>query len=175
METLKFKKIDGTIIVNVEAYVKDWVKNNPYGKLIIGCDSQVKGRRIHYSVIIVMHYIDRMEVGHGCHLLLCDVWEKRMNKSQLEEMPSKLYREALLALEAAELVDGKDEFFKKSIEVHLDFNSVPAANSHENLSNKMYATGLGLLSGYGYKVYGKPFAIISSNSCDHFVKKGCRI
>ena len=170
MEALKFKKIDGTVIDNVEKYVKDWTKINPYGKIIIGCDSQVHGRRIKYSIIICMHRIDKMLVGHGCHLLICDIWEKRMNKSQIEEMPTKLWREAEFALQTAELVNGTDEYFKKSIEVHLDFNSVPEANSHENLSNRMYASGLGLLSGSGYKVFGKPFAKISSNCADHFCR-----
>jgi len=170
MEALKFKKIDGTAIDNVEKYVKDWAKENIHGKIIVGCDSQIHGRRIKYSVVIVMHRIDRMDVGHGCHLLICDVWEKRMNKSQTEEMPSKLWREAEFALQTAELINGSDEYFKKSIEVHLDFNSVATSNSHENLSNKMYASGLGLLSGYGYKVYGKPFAKIASNVADHFCR-----
>jgi len=170
IKELVFKKITGEVIENVEKYVKDWVKENQYGKVIVGCDSQVHGRRIKYSIIVVMHKIDRMEVGHGCHLLVCDIWEKRMLKSQVDEMPSKLWKEAEYALQAAELVNGKDEYFKKSIEVHLDFNSVPAANSHENLSNRLYAAGLGLLSGYGYVVYGKPFAKIASNVADHFCR-----
>jgi len=165
-----FKKITGESIYNIEKYVKDWIVENPFGKIIIGCDSQVHSRRIKYSIIICMHKIDRMQVGHGCHLLICDMWEKRINKSQIDEMPSKLWKEAEFALQTAELVNGKDEFFKKTIEVHLDFNSVPEANSHANLSNKMYAPGLGLLSGYGYKVFGKPFAKIASNVADHFCR-----
>ena len=167
---LVFKKITGEVVEDVEKYVKDWSKANPYGKVIIGCDSQVHSRRIKFSVVIVMHYIDKMHIGHGAHLLICDIWEKRMNKSQVEEIPDKLYKEAMLALQAAELVNGKDEFFKKRIEVHLDLNSIPESNFHENLSNKMYASGLGLLSGYGYSVYGKPNSVIASNCCDHFCR-----
>lgn len=165
MEVLKFKKIDGTVIENVEKYVKDWTKRNPYGKVIIGCDSQVHSRRIKFSIVVVMHYKDKYDQGKGAHLIIADVWEKRMLRSQSEEMPSKLWKEALFALQAAEQVNGKDEYFKKSIEVHLDFNS-----DETKKSNIIYASGLGLLSGYGYRVYGKPDSIIASNCCDHFCR-----
>jgi len=57
-KTLIFKKLNGEIVENVEKYVKDWIKENPYGQVIIGCDSQIHGRRIKYSVAIVMHYVD---------------------------------------------------------------------------------------------------------------------
>jgi len=162
---LLFKKVTGEVIENVEKYVKDWTIENPHGQIIIGVDSQVHGRRLKYSIVIVMHYIDRMKVGHGCHLILCDIWEKRNNKSQAEEMPAKLWREAEYALLTAQLVNGKDEFFKSRIEVHLDFNS-----EENKKSNMMYAAGIGLLNGYGFKALGKPFAKISSNCADHFCR-----
>jgi len=170
MEALKFKKIDGTVIVDVEAYVKDWVKNNPYGKLIIGCDSQIHGRRIKFSTVVIMHYKDRYDQGKGAHVIIADVWEKRMNKTQVEEMPNKLWREAEYALQAAQTINGVDELFKMKITVHLDFNSEANSNSHANLSNMMYGAGLGLLSAYGYKVYGKPDSVIASNCADHFAR-----
>jgi predicted RNase H-related nuclease YkuK (DUF458 family) len=165
MDTLKFKKIDGTIIENVEKYVKDWTKRNPYGKIIIGCDSQVHSRRIKFSVVTILHYKDKYDQGKGAHVIIADVWEKRMNKSQVEEMPSKLWREAQYALEAAQMINGSDEFFKMKITVHLDFNP-----DETKKSNIMYASGLGLLSGYGYKVFGKPDSIIASNCADHFCR-----
>jgi hypothetical protein len=77
MEALKFKKIDGTLVEDVEKYVKDWSKNNPYGKVIIAVDSQVHGRRIKFSIVIVMHYIDRMGMGKGGHVIVADVWGKK--------------------------------------------------------------------------------------------------
>jgi len=165
LKILEFRKIDGTPIENVEKYVKNWTIENPYGKVLIGCDSQVHGRRIKYSVIIVMHYIDVMKIGHGCHLLICDIWEKRVAKTQIEEIPSKLWKEAQYALQTAELLDGKDEYFKKKIEIHLDFNSVEKFKS-----NMMYSSGMGLIQSAGYFVLGKPFAQIASNCADHFCR-----
>ena len=164
-EKLVFRKLDGTHIGDVEKYVKDWVKENPYGEVIIGCDSQIHSRRIKYAILIVMHRVDRTGTGHGCHVLLADVWIKRMMKSQIDEMPSKLWKEAEFALQAAEMVNGKDEFFKKRITVHLHFNSV-----EKEKSNMMYAAGIGLLQSAGYVALGKPAAKMSSNGADHFCR-----
>jgi predicted RNase H-related nuclease YkuK (DUF458 family) len=170
MEALKFKKVDGTTIENVEQYVKNWVKKNPYGKIIIGCDSQPHGRRIKFSCVVILHYKDECGQGKGAHVIIADVWEKRLNKTQVEELPNKLWREAEYALQAAQMINGTDELFRTKIEVHLDLNSIATSNSHENLSNIMYGAGLGLLSGYGYKVFGKPDSVIASNCADHFCR-----
>jgi predicted RNase H-related nuclease YkuK (DUF458 family) len=170
MEKLVFKKVDNTIVDDVEKYVKDWTKDNPYGKVMIGCDSQMHGRRIKYSIVIVMHRIDRMGVGHGGHVLLADLWEKRKTNSPVEEMPTKLWKEAEYTLMAAQMVDGKDEMFKKRIVLHLDFNSVPEANSHENKSYMMFAAGLGYLEGMGYYAEGKPHAYVATHTADAFCR-----
>ena len=169
-KTLIFRKTTGEVVEDVEKYVKAWTKENPYGKVMIGCDSQMHGRRIKYSVAIVMHYIDKMQVGHGGHVLVADVWEKRKTNSPLEEMPSKLWGEAEYTLVAAQMVDGKDEVFKKRIVLHLDFNSVPSANSYENKSNMMFAAGLGYLEGMGYYAEGKPFAYAATHTADAFCR-----
>jgi predicted RNase H-related nuclease YkuK (DUF458 family) len=80
-------------------------------------------------------------------------------------MPSKLWREAEYVLKAAQMVDGKDEYFRKKITVHLDINSDPKGGS-----NIMYASSVGLLTGYGYHALGKPFAKMASNCADHFCR-----
>jgi predicted RNase H-related nuclease YkuK (DUF458 family) len=167
---LIFKKISGEVIENVETYVKNWIKENPYGKVIIGCDSQMHGRRIKYSIAIVMHYIDRMGSGHGGHVIVADSWEKRITKSPLEEIPSKLWREAEYVLAAAQMVDGADETFKKRIVLHLDFNNEAESNSHENLSNAFFASGLGYLIGMGYAAEGKPTSYVATHTADHFCR-----
>jgi len=163
--TLEFKKVDGTVIENVEKYVKDWTAENPFGQVIIGCDSQLHGRRIKYSVAIVMHYCDRMGVGHGGHVLIADRWEKRVAKSPLEEMPSKLWKEAEFTLIAAQMVDGSDEVFRKRITIHLDYNVETKFKS-----NMMFASGLGYLQGMGYKAEGKPHAYVATHTADAFCR-----
>ena len=162
---LTFKKVTGEIIENVEKYVKAWVKENPYGTITIGCDSQVHGRRIKYSTVICMHFIDRTGQGHGAHVIVSDAWVKRINKSQTEEMPTKLWKEAEYVLIAAQMVDGGEEAFKKRITVHLDYSDEPL-----NKSNIMYATGIGYLTGMGYRAEGKPHSWAATHTADHLCR-----
>jgi len=164
-KALIFKKVTGEVIENVEKYVKEWTKENPYGKVIIGCDSQMHGRRIKYSIAIVMHYIDRMGVGHGGHVLIADIWEKRNTSSPIEEMPSKLWKEAEFTLKAAQMVDGNDEIFKKRLMLHLDYS-----NDAKDKSNIMFASGIGYLQGMGYKAEGKPKSWAATHTADAFCR-----
>ena len=165
LKKLEFRKVDGTPIVDVEKYVKDWTKKNPKGRVIIGCDSQVHGRRIKYSVAIVMHYVDIMGAGHGAHVIIADLWEKRLAKTAIEEMPSKLWKEAEYVLVAAQMVDGNDELFKKRITLHLDYS-----DNAKDRSNMMFAAGLGYLSGMGYHAEGKPHAYVATHTADAFCR-----
>lgn len=165
-EKFKFKKLDGTPIEDVEKYVKGWMEDHkaeyPYSTITIGCDSQVHGRRIKYSMVVCMHFVDRMQVGHGAHVIVCDIWEKRMNnKAPLVEMPSKLWKEAEFVLGVADLVNGTDETFKKKITVHLDYSDEPM-----HRSNMMYAAGLGMIRGMGYSAEGKPFSWAATHTAD---------
>lgn len=164
-QEFKFKKLDGTLIENVESYVKNWMKDNkekyPLSTITIGCDSQAHGRRVKYSIAICLHYVDIMQVGHGAHVIVSDIWEKRMNKAPMEEMPSKLWKEAEFVLAVADLVNGKDETFKKRITVHLDYSDEP-----NNKSNMLYAAGLGMIRGMGYNAEGKPFSWAATHTAD---------
>lgn len=168
-ERFKFKKLDGTLIEDVEKYVKDWIKTNqseyPYSTVTIGCDSQVHGHKIKYSIVVCLHYIDRMKVGHGAHVISADIWEKRMAKTPVQEMPNKLWKEAEFVLIAAQMVDGNDETFKKRITVHLDLNVEENRGSH-----MMYAAGLGYITGQGYKAEGKPYAWCATHTADAYCR-----
>lgn len=164
-KTLTFRKVDGTIIDNVEKYVKDWTKANPFGKVIIGCDSQIHGRRLKYSVAIVMHHIDESGMGHGAHVIVADHWEKRVSRNAIEEMPAKLWREAEYVLVAAQMVDGDDEMFKKRITLHLDYS-----DNAKDKSNIMFAAGVGYLTGMGYETLGKPAAYVATHTADAFCR-----
>lgn len=163
---LNFRKIDGTPILNVEEYVKNWAKENPYGKIIIGCDSQMHGRRIKYSIAVVMRYLDKYGTGKGAHVIVADTWEKRTpGKSQLQEMPVKLWKEAEYLLLAAQMVDGSDDTFKKKLTLHLDFNSIESEKS-----NILFASGIGYLVGLGYAAEGKPNAYVATHTADAFCR-----
>lgn len=49
--------------------------------------------------------------------------------------------------------------------IHLDFNPYEGSKK-ENKSNKLYTSAMGMLSGMGFKVVGKPGAYASSSAAD---------
>ncbi len=164
-KTLIFKKVTGEVIEDVEKYVKDWSKENPYGKVIVGCDAHAHSRRIKYAIAIVMHYIDRMGGGRGAHVIVAEIWEKRNSKNHMDEMTTKLWNEAQYTLMAAQMIDGNDEIFKKRMILHLDFS--PDAKYKSNI---MFSVGIGFLTSMGYKTVGKPDAYVATHTSDAFAR-----
>ena len=53
--------------------------------------------------------------------------------------------------------------------LHVDFNP-DEGTKRENKSNKLYASAMGMLSGMGFKVVGKPDAFASSSAADLLCK-----
>jgi predicted RNase H-related nuclease YkuK (DUF458 family) len=80
-------------------------------------------------------------------------------------MPSKLWKEAEYVLQAAQMVDGNDETFRKKITIHLDYS-----NDAKNNSNMMFASGIGYLNGMGYYAEGKPASWASSHTADKYCR-----
>jgi len=156
---LDFEKVNGTPINDVNQYVKDWVKKNPYGEVTIGCDSQEHSRYIRYSSVIVMHIVDVSGRGHGAHVISASFND--YTKSMKSDIYTKLWAEAEITIQTAQLLDG----CVKDIKIHLDYNS-----KEEEFSNVLYAAGLGYVKGMGYEAEGKPFAWAASNVADDICK-----
>ena len=150
-----FRKFDGTKIVDVNKYVKDWVTVHPYGNVTIGCDSQTHSRWVKYAISIVMHNVDENGIGHGAHVIYSTVVDK--NKSTKKDVYSKLWAETEYTMLAAELL--KD--CGKKVVVHLDYNS-----KESEYSNMLYASGIGYVKGLGYEAFGKPHAWCATHTAD---------
>lgn len=170
MNLLVFKKFDGSVIQDVNKYVKDWVKENPYGTVTIGCDSQEFARYVKYAVVIVMHIKDRYDVGHGAHVIDTIIFDKDMKtrhgfipkkdgskEFDTSRLHSKLWKEVELTIQVAQMLDGCN----KKIIIHLDYNS-----KESEVSNALYASGIGFAQGMGYEAYGKPWAWASTHTAD---------
>ena len=171
---LKFNKVDGTLIENVNEYVSNWAKENPYGEIIIGCDSQEYSRYVKYAIVIVMHFKDRWGVGHGAHVIKSVIVDKIHKTSKLavktvngvrsfdtSMLQSKLWKEIEYTVQAAQLLEGCE----KKITIHIDYNSKPGT-----VSNVLYAPGIGYAQGMGYEAMGKPYAPIASITADSFCR-----
>lgn len=162
METkLVFKKFDGTLIKDVNKYVNDFIVENPYTDITIGCDSQEHAKYIKYSVVIVMHRKDKYGGGHGAHVINANYIDK--SKTIKSDIYSKLWAEAELTIETAKMLDLDN--YSNSIKVHLDYNS-----KEEEYSNVLYSAGIGYVKGMGFEAFGKPHAWAASNVADGFCK-----
>ena len=161
---LQFKKFDGTLIKNVGEYVKDWVIENPYGNIIIGCDSQEYSRYIKYAITIVMHYIDEFEIGHGGHVIYAIYIDK--SKNMKSDVYTKLWAEAVITISMGKMIGN---IGGKKPTLHLDYNSKETEYSHV-----MYNAGIGFALQEGFEAFGKPYAYAASNTADKIAKKSGR-
>ena len=173
-QELIFKKMDGTIIKDVNQYVKNWALQNPYGTVTIGCDSQEFARYVKYAIVIVMHVKDQYDVGHGAHVINCTIQDREIKaKSRFTRDPenpkefdtsklhNKLWKEVELTIQTAQLLDG----CTKKVKIHLDYNS----DAHE-MSNVLYASGIGYAQGMGYDAVGKPWSWAATHTADAFCR-----
>jgi predicted RNase H-related nuclease YkuK (DUF458 family) len=167
---LVFKKIDGTIIEDVNKYVKEWISKYPYADVTIGCDSQAFARYIKYSVVIVMHIFHESKesnpgrLGNGAHVISATVIDR--NRNLKKDIYTKLWAEAMYTVQAAQMLDE----CVKDITIHLDYNS-----KEEAYSNVLYAAGIGFVKGMGYEACGKPFAWAATHAADDLCKGKYRI
>jgi len=170
-EKLVFRKFDGTLIEDVNQYVKNWNKENLHGQIIIGCDSQEHSRYVTYAIAIVMHMKDKWGGGHGAHVIKCIIKDakvrtprghlkidKRGRKSfDTSVLQGKLWKEVEYTIKAAQLL----EDCEKKIKIHVDYNSDDSA-----MSNVLFAPGVGYAQGLGYEAEGKPYAWAASHVAD---------
>lgn len=165
---LIFKKHDGTVIDDVNNYVNDWVKMNPYGTVTIGCDSQEFARYVTYAIVIVMHMKDKYDIGHGAHVISAKFDDKEMKSKKgprkdkekefdTSRLHGKLWQEVELTIQAAQMLKGCE----KKIKIHLDYNS-----DAKEVSNALYASGIGYANGMGYEAFGKPYSWAATHTAD---------
>ena len=158
-KNLIFKKVDETIINDVNEYVKEWINENPFGEVTIGCDSQEHSKCIKYSTVIVMHFVDESGRGHGAHVISASYDDK--TKSVKTDIYTKLWAEAEFTIQTAQMLDG----CTKNIKIHLDYNS-----KEDEFSNVLYAAGIGFVKGMGYEAEGKPHAWAATHVADDICK-----
>lgn len=158
---LTFKKNDGTVIEDINKYLKDWMKKYPHSEITIGCDSQAHARYVKYSVVIVMHIFHESKeknpnrMGNGAHVISATVIDR--DKTLKTDLYTKLWAEAMLTVQAAQMIDD----CTKNVVIHLDYNS-----KEEAYSNVLYNSGIGFVKGMGYQAYGKPYAWAASHAAD---------
>lgn len=153
--TVTFKKFTGEKLVNVSDYVKSYVaehKDTPV-EIMVGTDSQNKGRKTTYSTVIVL-YIP----GHGGHCIF-----KRW------KTPKETVRQVRLLKEVEESLNVANELVEhgcpKPKYIDIDINPNPKYKS-----NEVYTTAKGWIESMGYEVRFKTIAPLVTSVADWLVR-----
>ena len=114
-----FKKFTGEKLSSISDYVKEYIDKNKETEIIIGTDSQNKGRKTVYSTVVVLY-----NPGHGGHCLF-----KRWNT------PKEMVRQVRLLKEVEESINLANELVEagcpKPKYIDLDINPNPKFKSNE--------------------------------------------
>lgn len=151
--TVTFKKFTGEKLPNLSEYVKEYIQNNEGIQIIIGTDSQNKGRSTIYSTVVVLY-----NPGHGGHCIF------RRWKTEKERI-----RQTRLLKEVEESINIANELVAngcpKPTYIDIDINPNPKFKS-----NDVYSAAKGWVEGSGYAVRFKTLAPLVTSMADWLVK-----
>ena len=153
--TMTFKKFTGEKLENVGEYVKNYIKEHlPDNiEIMIGTDSQNKGRNTIYSTVIVLY-----TPGHGGHCIF-----KRW------KTPKERIRQVRLLKEVEESINVANELVAtgcpKPKYIDIDINPNPKYKS-----NEVFQTAKGWVESMGYEVRFKTLGAMATCAADWLVK-----
>ena len=153
--TINFKKFSGEKLPDVSQYVKDYIKEHKLSdiEIMIGTDSQNKGRNTTYSTVIVLY-----TPGHGGHCVF-----KRW------KTPKETVRQVRLLKEVEESINLANELVEngcpKPKYIDIDINPNPKFKS-----NEVYTTAKGWIESMGYEVRCKTIAPLVTTAADWLVR-----
>ena len=153
--TMTFKKFSGEKLENVSDYVKEYVAEHKGIdiEIMIGTDSQNKGRKTTYSTVIVLY-----TPGHGGHCIF-----RRWTT------PKETVRQVRLLKEVEESINIANELTEagcpKPKYIDIDINPNPKYKS-----NEVYTTAKGWVESMGYEVRFKTIAPLVTSAADWLVR-----
>lgn len=153
-----FKKVDGTVVDNIQDYVKEYKEMYPNCNVIVGTDSQEKMKfgKFHVNYVTCVCLNNGMRGGY--HILSSRTYEKNNKKKSLFE---RLWHEVELSAEISKLMAEIDVM----PEVHLDVN--PSENHGSNI---VYQAAKGYITSLGFEVKCKPDSPVATHAADHAVR-----
>lgn len=93
----RFKKFGGEHIPNIVEYLKEYIEKDPNLTISVGCDSVQRRRKTQYAITIVLYNGD---IKNGGHIIFF-----RENLIKVKDHFERLQKEAIYALELAEMLD----------------------------------------------------------------------
>lgn len=137
-----FRNHHSQIVEDPRAFVANWLKEHPDGRVFVGCDSKVRGKFTKYSTAICL-----WNIGRG----VSEIYQNEVVATPLDEY-TRLWTEVEKAVAVAEKLRGLGE-----ITVHVDINSNPKYRSHQ-----LYDASIGLIQSLGFEGAGKPYSWAAS-------------
>lgn len=153
--TINFRKFSGEKLPDVCKYVKDYIIEHKLNniEIMIGTDSQNKGRHTIYSSVIVLY-----TQGHGGHCIF-----KRW------KTPKEIVRQIRLLKEVEESINLANELVEhgcpKPKYIDIDINPNPKFKS-----NEVYTVAKGWVESMGYEVRFKTIAPLVTSAADWLVR-----
>jgi predicted RNase H-related nuclease YkuK (DUF458 family) len=93
----KFKKFGGERIPDVIEYIKEYIKQNPYVTISLGCDSVQRRRKTVYAITLMFYSIS---IKNGAHVIYF-----RDNITKVRDNFDRLSKEALYVIEIGEQIN----------------------------------------------------------------------
>lgn len=137
-----FRDHRGEAINDPRAYVKNWLRQHPGGRIFVGCDSKVRGKLVKYSTAVCL-----WNIGKG----VAEIYRNEVIPKPPDAY-SRLWGEVTRAVEIADQLKDLGE-----ITVHVDINSNPKYRSHQ-----LYDASIGLITAMGFQGAGKPYSWAAS-------------
>lgn len=163
-------------IHNLGEYIREFIKKADVEHIIyIGTDSQIGEGENHstycYTTVVLLRRPNRG--GHA--LYHHEFWDAKKL-----DFRSRLLKEAHMSLEIGEYLEDelvgvykRIESGKKLADIDIDFNPHPG-DKDRNKSNLVYKEAVGWLTGCGYRVRTKPFAVVAKCVADRMAKRKAR-
>jgi hypothetical protein len=148
-----FKTLIGKKEVQLIDYIKTYLESHKDVDILIGCDSQVKGRETLYALVLALY-----TPGKGAHVLF-----HKFKTIRDRDISSRLMNEVWESINLANEI--KDAGLPKTKYIDIDLNPDPRFKSNEVLR-----AAVGWAEGLGYSVRHKGDSPMMTYCADHLVK-----
>jgi len=149
----KFIILNGNKQVDLIEYAKEYLNSHKDVEILIGCDSQVKGRETKYALVLAMY-----TPGKGAHVLY-----NKFTTPKDREISTRLMNEVWHSINLA------DELMNAGLPrakyIDIDLNPDPRYKSNEVLR-----AAVGWAEGLGYTVRHKGDSPMMTYAADSLVK-----
>jgi len=148
----QYRKLDGTPISDLAAYVKTYMRDNHEVVLSVGTDSQNIGGSSVYATVVAFRH-----PGKGVHYLLT-----KKREPIISDMITRLFKEAEDSILVAEYL--KKNGVYQPITIDVDYNE-----NEEHKSHKLIPMVKGWILGLGYQMNTKQNIQVASVAADHLL------